>query len=294
MAIVVRALSRRPSVPLADDRRAPTTSAPRTSTTCARSSSATTIRRNASLALAGDIDAETGARAGRGRYFGEIPRRREARGGRQVAPPERARRTTSGWCSRIASSCRGSTWRGTRRRCSPTATPSWISWPKCCRAARRRGCIARSSTSSASPRKSRRRRTRARLGSFFQIVATAAPGPHARGGRARDHEGDRRLHRAAGRPPRELERCLAQAEAHFLFRLQTVGGFGGKSDQLNAYNMFLGDPGYFEQDLRRYRSATTGAAARRRGQVAQAEPARRSERRPARPRRAGARAARSR
>jgi zinc protease len=57
----------------------------------------------------------------------------------------------------------------------------------------------------------------------------------------------------------ELERCLAQAEAHFLFRLQTVGGFGGKSDQLNAYNTFLGDPGYFEQDLRRYRSATAEA-----------------------------------
>jgi zinc protease len=26
---------------------------------------------------------------------------------------------------------------------------------------------------------------------------------------------------------------------------------------LNAYNTFLGDPGYFEQDLRRYRSATS-------------------------------------
>jgi zinc protease len=55
----------------------------------------------------------------------------------------------------------------------------------------------------------------------------------------------------------ELERCLAQAEAHFLFRLQTVGGFGGKSDQLNAYNTFLGDPGYFQKDLERYRSATS-------------------------------------
>ena len=58
-------------------------------------------------------------------------------------------------------------------------------------------------------------------------------------------------------PAAELERCLAQAEAHFLFRLQTVGGFGGKSDQLNAYNVFLGNPGYFELDLERYRAATT-------------------------------------
>lgn len=32
-----------------------------------------------------------------------------------------------------------------------------------------------------------------------------------------------------------------------------------KSDQLNAYNIFLGDPGYFAQDLQRYRSATTAS-----------------------------------
>ncbi len=94
------------------------------------------------------------------------------------------------------------------------------------------------------------------LGSFFQIVATAAPGRTL-------VEVERAIAREIailiekGPTAAELERCLAQAEAHFLFRLQTVGGFGGKSDQLNAYNTFLGDPGYFEQDLQRYRSATT-------------------------------------
>jgi len=35
-----------------------------------------------------------------------------------------------------------------------------------------------------------------------------------------------------------------------------VGGFGGKSDQLNAYNVFKGDPAYFERDLERYEMAT--------------------------------------
>jgi zinc protease len=60
----------------------------------------------------------------------------------------------------------------------------------------------------------------------------------------------------------ELERCLAQAESHFLFRLQTVGGFGGKSDQLNVQRV-LGNPGYFEQDLNRYRHATIEVLARR-------------------------------
>jgi zinc protease len=93
------------------------------------------------------------------------------------------------------------------------------------------------------------------LGSFFQIVATAAPGRTlAEVERAISRELTGLLDR--GPSTSELERCLAQAEAHFLFRLQTVGGFGGKSDQLNAYNIFLGDPGYFEKDLQRYRTAT--------------------------------------
>jgi zinc protease len=96
------------------------------------------------------------------------------------------------------------------------------------------------------------------LGSFFQIVATAAPGRTLT-------EVERAIKKELGAliekgpTPLELERCLAQAEAHFLFRLQTVGGFGGKSDQLNAYNTFLGDPGYFEKDLERYRTATPAA-----------------------------------
>src|SRR5204863_3629597 len=50
----------------------------------------------------------------------------------------------------------------------------------------------------------------------------------------------------------EVERGRVQAEAQFVYRLQTLGGFGGKSDQLNAYSVFLNDPGFFEQDLARY------------------------------------------
>jgi zinc protease len=53
-----------------------------------------------------------------------------------------------------------------------------------------------------------------------------------------------------------MERSRAQVESNFLYRLQTVGGFGGKSDQLNAYNVLQGDPGYFGEDLRRYESAS--------------------------------------
>ena len=64
----------------------------------------------------------------------------------------------------------------------------------------------------------------------------------------------------------ELERALIQSEANFIYRLQTIGGFGGKGDQLNAYNVYRGDPGYFEADRKRYRDVTAGgvaAAARR-------------------------------
>jgi len=96
------------------------------------------------------------------------------------------------------------------------------------------------------------------LAGFFQVIATAAPGHTlAEVERAIDDE----IARLAGDglDPGELERSLTQAEAQFVYRLQTVGGFGGKSDQLNAYNVFLGEPGYFERDIARYRAATAGS-----------------------------------
>ena len=65
---------------------------------------------------------------------------------------------------------------------------------------------------------------------------------------------------ADGPTDEEIERGRVQAEAQFIFRLQTVGGFGGKSDQLNAYNVFLGDPAYFD---RRPGSATRSCTRRR-------------------------------
>ena len=93
------------------------------------------------------------------------------------------------------------------------------------------------------------------IGGYTQIVATAAPG-HALGDiEAVVLEEIARLV-AGGPTDEEMERGRAQAESQFIFRLQTVGGFGGKSDQLNAYNVFVGDPSYFDRDLARYRSVT--------------------------------------
>jgi zinc protease len=93
------------------------------------------------------------------------------------------------------------------------------------------------------------------LGGFFLLVATAAPGRSLSDIAA---EIDRTIQKLVEDGPTadEMERAEAQAEAHFLYRLQTVGGFGGKSDQLNAYNVLRGTPGYFADDLARYQAAT--------------------------------------
>ena len=99
------------------------------------------------------------------------------------------------------------------------------------------------------------------IGSFFQIVATAAPGRTLA-------ELETAITReiaafmASGPTAPEMERCRAQAEAQFVYRLQTVGGFGGKGDQLNAYNVFLNDPNYFDRDLARYHGAAAEALQR--------------------------------
>ena len=93
------------------------------------------------------------------------------------------------------------------------------------------------------------------ISSFFLLASTAAPGQSLTEITALI---DQRIQQLADEGPvaEEMERGLAQAEAHFMYRLQTVGGFGGKSDQLNAYNVFKGDPDFFANDLARYQRAT--------------------------------------
>ena len=93
------------------------------------------------------------------------------------------------------------------------------------------------------------------LASTFQIVATAAPGRTL----AELEQAIREELRGVsdgGVTSDELERGRAQAEAAFVYRLQSLGGFGGRSDQLNAYNVYRGQPDYFDADLQRYLSAS--------------------------------------
>ncbi|HZR22120.1 MAG TPA: pitrilysin family protein [Vicinamibacterales bacterium] len=93
------------------------------------------------------------------------------------------------------------------------------------------------------------------IAGFAQLTATAAPGHTLAELETAIFEEIARV-AAEGPTDDEIERGRVQAEAQFVFRLQTVGGFGGKSDQLNAYNVFLGDPTYFDRDLERYHAVT--------------------------------------
>jgi zinc protease len=93
------------------------------------------------------------------------------------------------------------------------------------------------------------------IAGYAQMTATAAPG-HTLGELERAILEEIARLAAEGPTEAEIERGRVQAESQFVFRLQTVGGFGGKSDQLNAYNVFVGDPAYFDRDLERYQVVT--------------------------------------
>jgi zinc protease len=92
-----------------------------------------------------------------------------------------------------------------------------------------------------------------KLASYFQIEVTPRPG----------HTADEMLKivdeeiaRLQQEPPtaHELDRSLNQIESSFYNRMERVGGFGGKADQLNAYYTATGDPDWFNEDLGRYRA----------------------------------------
>jgi zinc protease len=96
----------------------------------------------------------------------------------------------------------------------------------------------------------------------FQIVATAKPGRSLEElEQAIDAELEK-IKRDAPPTAEEMERAYNARESSFIYSLQTVGGFGGRSDQMNLYAVFLDDPGYFQQDLARYRSVTAQEVSR--------------------------------
>jgi zinc protease len=103
------------------------------------------------------------------------------------------------------------------------------------------------------------------LNSEYQIIVTARPAASIDRIRGIVDEEIRKIQQA---PPddREFRRAINQAEASFYNRLERVGGFAGVGDQLNANYFAAGNPGYFNEDLSRYRALAppdiTAAAAR--------------------------------
>jgi zinc protease len=93
------------------------------------------------------------------------------------------------------------------------------------------------------------------IAGFTQVAATAAPG-HALVELQQAVLDEIANLAEEGPTDDELERGRVHAETQFVARLQSVGGFSGKADQLNAYNVFRGDPDYFARDLERYRRVT--------------------------------------
>jgi zinc protease len=93
----------------------------------------------------------------------------------------------------------------------------------------------------------------AALSSSFQIIATARPGHTiAELQKVIDEE----LQKLQREDPaaREIERSVNTIEASFYDRMERLGGFGGKADQINGYFSETGDPDWFNEDLNRYRA----------------------------------------
>ncbi len=93
------------------------------------------------------------------------------------------------------------------------------------------------------------------LGGTFQIIASAAPGHTLDELEAVIHE-EIAVFSERGPSADDVERGRVQAETAFVFRVQSLGGFGGKADQLNAYNVYRHAPDSFQVDLSRYLDAT--------------------------------------
>ena len=94
------------------------------------------------------------------------------------------------------------------------------------------------------------------LGSVFEIVVTARPGHTAE---EMEKAVDEELvgFRKNGPTAVELERARNGIETEMIQGLERLGGFGGVADRLNEYNHYLGNPGFFPQDVHRYQAATT-------------------------------------
>ena len=83
------------------------------------------------------------------------------------------------------------------------------------------------------------------------IQATARPGHATTELEAAILEEVRRLQQS---PPsaEEITRAVNRRQSQLIHSLDAIGGFGGRADQLNMYNVMACDPGYLAKDFARY------------------------------------------
>jgi zinc protease len=93
------------------------------------------------------------------------------------------------------------------------------------------------------------------IASVFTVIATARPGASLSQIEQIITDEIARFAKS-GPTAEELKRAQTKWEYRFVTGLERIGGFGGKSDLLNQYNTYWGQPGRFEDDLNRYRRAT--------------------------------------
>ncbi len=206
---------------------------------------------NATLSIAGDIDAET-ARTKVEKYFGDIP------AGPPVAHQE-------AWVAKMS---------GTHRERAEDHVPQsriYKIWnvPQhgaadatfLSLAAR---CLAEGKTAPLYKRLVYDEQIATAVNAFvdeneiasqFRVQVTVKPGQDlVRAETVIDEELARLI--ARGPTPDELERARTTYVANFVRGLDRVGGFGGKSDVLAQGQVFLGDPAAYKTELKRIQSAT--------------------------------------
>ena len=93
------------------------------------------------------------------------------------------------------------------------------------------------------------------LGGYFQVDVTAKQGHTLKEIQPLTQKLIDQV-KAKGITQTELDRAKRNIVADFLRGVERIGGFGGKADLLNRYEMWLGDPGFLSKDIARYQAVT--------------------------------------
>jgi zinc protease len=99
------------------------------------------------------------------------------------------------------------------------------------------------------------------MSGIFGITATAAPG-HDLAELEAAIDAELRVLLAKGVTEREVDLARTRQETNAVRELQQIGGFGGKADRLNRYNVLVGNPGWLQDDLARYAAADAASVNR--------------------------------